>query len=144
MPLKLGGVETERPCIIPYNPAVAAEAKEALDKMMQLIAEGYRLTHKEEGEIRLAPPPIDPNLCFFRILSQNGDDRIVWDRRKPDEVREAFAKFKELLAKGYTAYAVLSSGKRGHKITEFDPSLEEILMSKSVKEVVMVPATMPG
>lgn len=47
-----------------------------------------------------------------------------------------------LLKKGYTAFAMLASGKRGHKITDFDPALQEILFSN--REVLLVPPTIPG
>lgn len=135
MPLMLGGPETERSQLITYDPAVAAEVKEALDRRTRLLEQGYRLKQESPGEVLLDPPPKDPNVGVFRVLSQNGDDRIVWDRTVAAQVKEAFKVFKELLAKGYSAYVVLASGRKGHKVTEFDPSFEEVLM---------VPATCPG
>jgi len=135
MPLNLGGVETSRPQLITWNPAIAQEAKEAIEKRTALIAEGFIPTKESAGEIHLDPPPRGPDIGVFRVLSQNGDDRIVWDRNNPKQVKEAYAKFKDLMAKGYTAYATLGSGKKGHKITEFDPGLQEI---------ICVPNTMPG
>jgi hypothetical protein len=71
----------------------------------------------------------------MRILSENGDDRIVWSRRIADEVRDAFDKFKELIDKGYRAYAILSDGSRGHELFEFDPSVEECLLVPTGKLV---------
>lgn len=142
MPLSLGGIETERPQLIVYDPDVAAEVKEALEKRTKLLKQGFLLRTEGPGKIQLDPPPSGPNVRVFRVLSKEGDERIVWDRRDPNQVREAFAKFKEFIAKGYTAFAVRAGGKRGHKITEFDPGLEEILLSE--KEVVLVPPTLPG
>ena len=135
MPLQLGDVSTDRPHVITYDPAVHAQVQEALQRRVSLEAQGYRVSREEPGELVLDPPAANPNHGVFRILSQNGDDRIVWDRTDPSQVREAFAKFKELLAKGYTAFATLATGKKGHKITEFDPGLQEILM---------IPSTIPG
>jgi len=142
MPLQLGGVETERPQMIVFDPAVEAEVKEALARRTKLLAQGFRLKREEAGAIELEPPPKGEHVGVMRILSKEGDERLVWDRREPDQVREAFKKFKELLKAGFTAFAVLANGKKGHKLTEFDPGLQEILMRKG--EMVMVPATMPG
>lgn len=142
MPLQLGGIETDRPQIIAYDPAIAAEVQEALARRTRLVKQGYLLKKEEPGEIHLDPPPKGPHIGVFRILSQNGDERLVWDRRDAKQVREAFTKFKELLKKGYTAFTVLANGARGHKLTEFDPGLQEILMT--AKEVLMVPPTIPG
>lgn len=141
MPLNLG-IETERPQLITYDPAIAAEVKDALARRASLVAQGFVAKKEEPGAIHLEPPPLGTDVLLFRVLSPNGDDRIVWDRTKPDQVKEAFVKFKEFIAKGFTAFAVMASGKKGHKISEFDPSLQEILLT--VKEILMVPATMPG
>ncbi|APU88919.1 hypothetical protein Rctr197k_113 [Virus Rctr197k] len=142
MPLQLGGVETSRPAIVTWDPKVAAEVADAVKQRIALVAQGFKLRDEKEGEAVFDPPPTGPNIHVFRILSQNGDERVVWDRLDPKQVKEAYAKFKELVAKGYTAFATLASGKRGHKITEFDPGLEEVLLAS--KEVLFVPSTIPG
>lgn len=64
----------------------------------------------------------------MKILCQNGDDRIIWDKENGKEAKEAKAKFEELLKKGYTAYSVDVSGNKNRKIDEFDIDAEEILM----------------
>jgi hypothetical protein len=64
----------------------------------------------------------------MKILSQTGDDRIVWDNEDGPEAMEAKAKFIELLDKGYKAYSVDVNGKKNHRIKEFDVEAEEILM----------------
>lgn len=142
MPLQLGGVETARPQIITFNPEVAAEVRDALNRRAKLERQGFRVKKEDSGEILLEPPPSGPSIHVFRILSQDGDERLVWDRLDPKQVKEAFVKFKELLKKGYTAFCVLASGQRGHKITDFDPGLQEILLTN--KEVLLVPPTIPG
>ena len=143
MPLQLGGIETARSRVVVWDPAVMVQANDARATMDKLLKQGFRLRSTDEGEAILDPPPKPENINVFRVLSQNGDDRIIWDRTNPQQVKEAFATFKGFMAKGYSAYAVLANGKRGHKITEFDPGLQEILCAKGT-EVVLVPATCPG
>lgn len=135
MPLVLGGVETARPQTIVWDNVIPAEVVEAQQRISELKTQGFVLRTMEEGEAVLDPPPKDPNIGVFRILSDKGDERLVWDRRSGPEVKDAYKKFGELLKKGYTAYAVDMAGDRGHKITEFDPALEEI---------ILVPGTVPG
>lgn len=65
---------------------------------------------------------------IMRILSESGDDRIVWDKEDGYEAKEAKAKFSELLKKGYKAYSVDSKGQKNRRIKEFDVDAEEILM----------------
>lgn len=135
MPLQLGGIETERPQVITWDPSVGDQVMEADSRVADLVTQGYKVRKTNGCSVTLDPPPLDPNIGVFRILSQNGDDRVVWDRTIPAQVKDAYKKFKELMKKGYTAYATLASGKKGHKITEFDPGLQEILL---------VPTTVPG
>lgn len=141
-PLRLGGPETARNQLIVWDPECEAETRDAKAQIHKLQGEGFRIGRSDIGEVQLLPPERDPHICVFRTLSQNGDDRVIWDRRCANQVREAFKKFKELLAKGYTAYATRADGSRGHKIHEFDPGLQEILLSAA--EVLFVPRTVPG
>ena len=134
MPLQLGGPETERPQTVTFDPDNAAQVQEAVARRKLLEARGFQLAEKRPGEFRLNPPPRGPNIGVFRVISQNGDDRICWDRTNAAQVKEAYARFKEFLEKGYTAYALVA-GKRSHKLTEFNPALEEVLF---------VPGTRPG
>lgn len=150
MPLQLGGHETERPRVLTWDPEVPTQVEEAVKTRHELELQGFQprglkpyQTWLDKGELVLDPPPKPANQNVMRILSQNGDDRVVWDRTCPDQVKEAFKKFKELLKKGYTAFVVLASGERGHKISEFDPGLQEILLQEGT-ELVMVPKTVPG
>jgi hypothetical protein len=139
----MGGVETMRPQTVLWDTTIDDQIREAKERIAKLVAEGFRIIREGAGECALEPPAKPEYLNVFRILSQNGDDRVVWDRTDPLQVKEAFRKFKELVAKGYTAFVTLANGKRGHKITEFDPGLEEILMAPGT-EVMMVPKTVPG
>jgi hypothetical protein len=142
MPLQLGGVETARAQTITWDRTSMDQMIDAQKTIEMLQRQGFILDHEEAGEARLVPPDRNPNIGCFRILSDNGDDRVIWDRRIPEQVKDAFKKFKELLKKGFTAYATTSDGSRGHKITEFDPGLEEIILGAG--EAIFVPKTKPG
>ena len=64
----------------------------------------------------------------LKVLSKNGDDRLIWDNRLPDQMKEAQVKFYELLDKGYSIFAVNKDGSNSHrKLLRFDPSAEELL-----------------
>lgn len=120
-----------------WNPAVSDEREDALARLTELVGKGFRVVGGSvpDGEITLRPPPRPADTGLMRIMSQNGDDRIVWSRRAADEVREAFDKFTELIKKGYRAYAILSDGSRGHELSDFDPCIEECLLVPTGKLV---------
>jgi predicted Rdx family selenoprotein len=143
MPLQLGGVETKRRQVVVWDEKDLTQCLDAADKIEDLLKSGFTVSSKDVGEVTLTPPARDPNIGVFRILSQNGDDRVIWDRRDAGQVKEAFEKFRELLTKkGYTAYAATEDGKRGHKITAFDPGLEEVILGAG--EAILVPKTAAG
>lgn len=141
MPLTLS-TQSDRPQLITFDPTIAAEAKDAFVRRVKLEKQGYRVREEAPGAIRLDPPPVGPTIHTFRVLSEEGDERLVWDRHDPNQVREAFTKFRDFMKRGYSAYVILSSGKKGHRIDDFDPGLEQVLLSE--KQVVLVPPTMPG
>lgn len=113
-----------------WNPMVPSEVDDALALIKELTDQGFRASDGSlpEGELVLSPPPRSAYQGVLRIMSQNGDDRIVWDRRMPTQIREAYDRFKELLRKGYRAYAILADGARGHELFEFDPMVQECLL----------------
>jgi len=65
---------------------------------------------------------------ILKILTEQGDERLVWDKERGQEAKEAKKKFLEFLQKGYKAYSVDVNGKKNRKIEEFDVDAEEILM----------------
>jgi len=71
----------------------------------------------------------------MKILTERGDERLVWDKEDGNEAKQAKLKFIELIKKGYSAYSVGVDGKKNRKIEEFDVDMEEILM---------IPATVKG
>lgn len=72
---------------------------------------------------------------ILKILTENGDDRVTWDKENGRQAKEAKAKFIELLGKGYMAFSVDNEGRKNKKIREFDVDAEEI---------IMVPQTVKG
>ena len=140
MPLQLADASTERPKQIQWDPTIPQDWEDADKRIREYRNLGFTLRSvagdlKTVGIAFMDPPVRDPNLILFRVLSNEGDTRLVWDRREPPQVKEAYQRFKDLLGSGYTAYAVRSDGKKGSRLDEFDPLHEEILM---------VPKTMPG
>lgn len=65
-------------------------------------------------------------------LDRGGDSKLIWDREKPVEVDNARRMFKDLMAKGYWAYAVRTNGEKGIHVTEFDPEAEKIILAPRV------------
>lgn len=138
--LQLADASTERPKQIQWDPTIPQDWEDAEKTIKKYRDQGFTLRavagNLEKGGVAVMDPPArDPNLILFRVLSDEGDTRLVWDRREPDQVKEAYVRFKEMLDKGYTAFAIRSDGKKGSRLEEFDPLHEEILM---------VPRTMPG
>lgn len=56
-----------------------------------------------------------------------GDETITWDPEDKESTDKAAAQFKEKIDAGFKAYRV--EKKKGEPITEFDPSLKEILLT---------------
>lgn len=136
MPLPaISAPSEERPYILSFDPENPKDLKDVDEAIQTLEDLGFVVTAKRFGEVRLQPPPLPSGVGIMRILSQNGDDRVTWDTRSPNEVKDAAKKFFELIKKGYKACVTKSDGSKGHEIQEFDPTLGEI---------IMVPKTAPG
>jgi hypothetical protein len=70
---------------------------------------------------------------IFELLSHHGDTKIIWDRRKPDEVEAAEELYDSLKAKRYLAFtAEGEDGKKGKQISKFDPNAERLIMTPPV------------
>ena len=102
---------------------------------------GLKPTTAMKEAIAEPDAPKDPNIGVMRFLcsdatskqitgkGEGGDDRIIWDRRFLDSIKEARERFYELLDKGYKAFSVLADGKRSRRqVFEFSPDLEEIIL----------------
>ncbi|NIR15495.1 MAG: hypothetical protein GWN86_16850 [Desulfobacterales bacterium] len=136
MPLpSISAPEEERSYILTYDPDNPKDLIEVEKNTLALLEMGFLITSRSFGEVRLKPPPLPKGVGIMRIISQNGDDRITWDTRIPEEVKDAGKKFFELIKQGYKACVTKSDGSKGHEIEEFDPAIGEI---------IMVPGTAPG
>lgn len=63
------------------------------------------------------------------VMDHTGDTKSIWNPDNPDEVSAARSTFDSLKSKGYLAYTVEESGKRGSLIHSFDPRAGKIIMS---------------
>lgn len=81
--------------------------------------------------LQILPDGADPaeGYSCFRILHpQKGDERISWDRRSPEQIREARELFLSLVKKGLTPFRVGPNGKASPTIMqEFDAGAEEVI-----------------
>lgn len=59
-----------------------------------------------------------------------GDDHVTWDPEDEGSVKTAREKFDKAVKKGSKAFKVVyeKARKTGEPITEFDPSLKEVLL----------------
>lgn len=76
-----------------------------------------------------SPPDKEVNVGTMSILSTAGDEKVTWDKNDPESIRVARQKFLEYLGerKGM-AFKVDANGGKGEKMTDFDPSAENILL----------------
>lgn len=65
-------------------------------------------------------------------LDHTGDTKIMWAHANEAEVEAARSTFNALKKKGYVAYAVKPGGDKGMVITEFDPTLEKLILAPPV------------
>jgi len=64
----------------------------------------------------------------MKILTPEGDERVVWDKDNGYEAKQAKKRFNDLINQGYKAFSVNPSGNKNRKIIEFDVDAEEILL----------------
>ena len=112
------------------------EVDEAKVLIRQYRAEGYVITKADGTLLDKFRPSLEEAIVKAQkvikkvmvILSEKGDERLVWDKENGKEAKEAKAKFEDLIKKGYMAFSVDAKGKKNRKIEEFDVDAEEILM----------------
>lgn len=66
-------------------------------------------------------------------IIQRGDTRLTWDSDNREEVDAHKATFDKLIAKGFTAFSVRKDGDKGKKLTEWDPSIEAMILVPPIK-----------
>lgn len=62
-----------------------------------------------------------------------GDLKVIWDKKKRDEVEAARNQFETMIKKGYLAFSVKKDGEKGKVIKEFDEDAEMIIMSPKLQ-----------
>lgn len=71
---------------------------------------------------------LKPGQHCFRIMNENGDDRLVWDSGSIREINAAKRDFIALVKKGMTPYKVGVGGSASSEVMEtFDPKAEEVI-----------------
>ena len=121
---------------IVWDPMRLREVDEAKSIIMGFLRQGYEILLGNGQRMERFRPELQEvvvkaqktGMHTMKILSETGDDRIVWDKENGNQAKEAKAKFNELIKKDYKAYSVDSHGKKHAKISEFDLDAEEILM----------------
>lgn len=64
----------------------------------------------------------------MRIISGEGDTKMLWDPANEDEVAAAEEQFDRLIDKGFKAYRVKKDGEKGKKIKKFDEDAGKIIL----------------
>lgn len=67
------------------------------------------------------------------VMDQTGDTKLIWDEDNDVEVEAARTMFNSLKKKGYLAYSVDKKGEKGTQMSEFDASVEKIIMAPQMK-----------
>jgi len=71
---------------------------------------------------------IPPESCVFRVMSEKGDTRIVWNKKNIPEINDAKKTFQDLIAQGMVPHRVGINGKAtSEEMSEFDPTAEEVI-----------------
>jgi hypothetical protein len=119
-----------------WNKFNKKEVEQAKKMLMDYKRKGYELL-KSDGTVMQRFSPILEEVkvmakgvakSVMKILTDVGDERLVWDKDNGREAKQAKKKFLELLKKGYTAFSVDHASEKNRKITEFDIDAEEIMM----------------
>ena len=114
------------------------EIDQAKKMYLKFKRQGYKITQEDKITIvKKFNPALEAIVILvkkitaqhqMKILTPNGDDRLVWDKEKGREAKEAKNRFNELIDKGYKAYSVKQDGDKNRRITEFDVDAEELLL----------------
>lgn len=112
------------------------EVEEAKKLIVKYRREGYPILKTDGTLLERFNPSVEEVIVkakkvakrVMKILSEKGDERLVWDMDKGAEAKQAKKKFVDLIKKGYKAYSVDHRGKKNRRIDEFDVEAEEILM----------------
>ena len=71
---------------------------------------------------------------LFEVMSNNGDDKYIWDTTNPTSIEIARETFNKFRAKGFLAYKVTGEkGEKGEMMTEFDKDAGRVIFSPPMK-----------
>lgn len=62
------------------------------------------------------------------IMDSSGHKQLTWNMDSPDEVKMARETFDHLIETGYFAFASKKKMEAKHLISEFNPTMEELIM----------------
>jgi hypothetical protein len=62
-----------------------------------------------------------------------GDLKVIWDKKKRDEVEAARNQFDAMIKKGYLAFSVKKDGEKGKVVKEFDEDAEMLILSPKLQ-----------
>jgi hypothetical protein len=62
-----------------------------------------------------------------------GDLKVIWDKKKRDEVESARNQFDAMMKKGYLAFSVKKDGEKGKVVKEFDEDAEMLILSPKLQ-----------
>jgi hypothetical protein len=124
-----------------WNKSRMKEIEQAKRMIIGFKRQGYEIQKSDGSLMEKFSPLLEEVIVKARkvaksvmmILTEKGDERLVWDKDNGREAKQAKRKFLELLAEGYTAFSVDHVSEKNRKIKEFDIDAEEILM---VPEIV--------
>lgn len=70
----------------------------------------------------------------MRVMGRRGDTAVCWDEEvavedaTPMTQAEVDAKFREIVAAGFSAFSVTTPGEPATRIDQFDPRAKEIIL----------------
>jgi hypothetical protein len=125
---------------IEWDESSLKEIEEAKDLYRKAKSEG-RLIETLDGQpvesfrpwlkgIVIREVQLQPTEFAVRILDETGDRRLIWNAADPEQVKEASDIFKKYLEKGWKAYMIDHSGKRGRRIYGFDSETQEVFFDE--------------
>lgn len=75
------------------------------------------------------------NDSIMDIMDRTGHSTMTWNVNDPESVKDAEAKFGEMIGQGYTAFAMdvksengVKVEEKGRRITKFDPAAGKIML----------------
>jgi hydroxymethylpyrimidine pyrophosphatase-like HAD family hydrolase len=121
---------------IVWNSKDKKQVEEAKKQIIGFKNHGYKIVLADGKPMQFFRPYFEEVVVLaeraftsiMKILTENGDDRLTWNKDNGLEAMDAKKKFEEWMKKGYKAFSIDNNGKKKKEIFEFDVEAEEILM----------------